>query len=207
MAGTISTIEEINKLKQAPVEGMEPLLAHRWSPRAFKETPVSPHDLRLILEAGRWAASSGNGQPWRFLVGVKGTETHDKIFSTLVGFNKMWAGKPGILILGFAQAKDDKGNPNHYALYDLGQSVVSMITQASALGLMSHSMAGFDHEAARKAFLLTGDHVLGAVIAIGYQDDPSTITNEQMREREVAPRQRKPLSEIALAALDTPLEI
>ena len=207
MAGTISTIEEVNKLKQAPVEGMEPLLAHRWSPRAFKETPVSPHDLRLILEAARWTASSSNEQPWRFLVGVKGSETHEKIFSTLVGFNQMWAGKPGVLILGFAQAKDSKGNPNRYALYDLGQSVVSMVTQATALGLMSHSMAGFDHEAARQTFFLTDDHILGAVIAIGHQDDPSAIANEQMREREVASRQRKPLSEIALTALDTPLAI
>jgi nitroreductase len=206
MAGTIATIAEVNQLKQAPVAGMEPLLAHRWSPRAFKETPVSTHDLRLILEAARWAASSGNGQPWRFLVGVKGSETHAKIFSTLVGFNQSWAGKPGVLILGFALHKDSKGNPNNYALYDLGQAAVSLITQASALGLMSHSMAGFDHEAARAAFSLTGDHALGAVIAIGYQDDPSAIANEQMLQREIAPRERKPLSEIALAALGTPLE-
>jgi len=203
----INTIAEVNKLKQAPAEGMEPLLAHRWSPRAFKETPVSPHDLKLILEAARWAASSSNEQPWRFLVGVKGSETHNKIFSTLVGFNQMWAGKPGVLILGFAQLKDSKGNPNRYAVYDLGQAAVSLITEATALGLMSHSMAGFDHEAAKKAFFLADDHALGAVIAIGYQDDPSSITNEQMREREIAPRERKPLSEIALTALDTPLAI
>jgi nitroreductase len=200
----VSTIEEVNKLKQAPVEGMEPLLAHRWSPRAFKETPVSAHDLKLILEAARWAASSGNGQPWRFLVGPKGSETHDKIYSTLVGFNQQWAGVAGVLVLGYAEAKDSKGRPNGYALYDLGQAAVSLITQATALGLMSHSMAGFDHEAARKAFSLTEDQVLGAVIAIGYQDDPSAITNEQMREREIAPRDRKPLSEIALSTIDTP---
>ena len=200
----VYTIEEVNKLKQAPVEGMEPLLAERWSPRAFKETPVSAHDLKLILEAARWAASSGNGQPWRFLVGPKGSETHDKIYATLVGFNQLWAGKAGVLILGYAETKDSKGKPNSYALYDLGQAAVSLITQASALGLMSHSMAGFDHEAARKAFSLTEDQALGAVIAIGYQDDPSAITNEQMREREIAPRERKPLSEIALSAVDTP---
>jgi nitroreductase len=203
----VNTIAEVNKLKQAPVEGMELLLAHRWSPRAFKETPVSPHDLKLILEAARWAASSGNGQPWRFIVGPKGSEAHDKIFSTLVGFNQSWAGKPGLLLLGFAQLKDDKGNHNNYALYDLGQAAVSLITQASALGLMSHSMAGFDHDAARKAFGLTDHQALGAVIAIGYQDDPSNITNEQIREREIAPRTRKPLSEIALTALNTPFAI
>jgi len=138
---------------------------------------------------------------------VKGSETHKKIFETLVGFNQSWAGKAGVLILGFAHLKDGKGNPNNYALYDLGQSAVSLVIQATALGLATHSMAGFDHEAARRAFNLTGEYALGAVIAIGYQDDPSALANEQILEREIAPRQRKPLSEIALTALDTPFEI
>ena len=201
------SIEEVNALKQTPVEGMLPALAHRWSPRAFKETPVPANDLKIVLEAARWAASSSNEQPWRFLVGVKGSETHKKIFETLVGFNQSWAGKAGVLILGFAHLKDGKGNPNNYALYDLGQSAVSLVIQATALGLATHSMAGFDHEAARRAFNLTGEYALGAVIAIGYQDDPSALANEQILEREIAPRQRKPLSEIALTALDTPFEI
>ena len=201
------SLEELNRLKEAPVEGLLPAIAHRWSPRAFKETPVSSHDLKLILEAARWAASSSNMQPWRYLVGQKGSETHSKIFSTLVGFNQSWAGKPDVLILGFAEQKDGKGNANRYALYDLGQSVVSLILQATALGLATHSMGGFDHDVARKAFALTEDHILGAVIAVGYQDEPSSITIEQMLQREVAPRERKPLSEIALSALDTPLAI
>jgi nitroreductase len=199
------SIAEVNKLKQAPVEGMEPILAHRWSPRSFKETPVAAHDLKLILEAARWAASSSNAQPWRYLVGVRGSETHAKIFSALVESNQAWAGKPGVLILSFAEAKGPKGNPNRYALYDLGQSTVSMIAQATALGLATHSMGGFDHENVKKAFNLTDDHILGAVIAIGYQDEPGALASEQVREREVAPRTRKPLSEIALTGLDTPL--
>jgi nitroreductase len=200
------SIEQVNALKQAPVEGMLPVLAHRWSPRAFKEIPVPAKDLRIILEAARWAASSGNSQPWRFLVGVQGSETHEKIFKTLVGFNKSWAGKPGVLILGFAEARNSKGDPDAYALYDLGQAAVSLILQATALGLATHSMAGFDHQAARNAFHLTDDYALGAVIAIGYQDAPSAIANEQMMHREIAPRERKPLSEIALTALGHPFQ-
>jgi nitroreductase len=201
------SIEQINEIKQAPVEGMLPALAHRWSPRSFKETPVSSNDLKIILEAARWAASSSNAQPWRFLVGVKGSETHAKIFSALVPFNQGWAGKPHVLILGFADLKDRKGNPNRYAAYDLGQAAVSLILQATALGLATHSMGGFDNDAARKAFGLTDDHFLGAVIAIGYQDEPSALADEQLLEREIAPRERKPLSEVALAALGKPLEI
>src|SRR5882762_4682524 len=112
------SIEEVNNFKQTPVDGMLPALAQRWSPRSFKETPVSSADLKIILEAARWSASSSNLQPWRFLVGKKGSETHRKIFSTLVGFNQGWAGKPDVLILGFAELKDAKGNANKYALYD-----------------------------------------------------------------------------------------
>lgn len=202
-----ATLEEVNQLKLAPVEGMLPSLAHRWSPRAFKTDPVSPSDLKIILEAARWSASSSNVQPWRFLVGKKGTETHEKIFSTLVPFNQLWAGKPDVLILGFAELKDSKGRPNAYAMYDLGQATATLCVQAAALGLHTHSMAGFDHAAAQKAFELTPDHGLGAVVAIGYQDEPSALSDDQLLERELAPRERKPLSEIALIALGKPLEL
>jgi hypothetical protein len=68
-------------------------------------------------------------------------------------------------------------------------------------------MGGFDHAAAQKAFDLTPDQGFGAVVALGYQDDPSAISDDQLLERELAPRERKPLSEIALSALGKPLEI
>ncbi len=204
MPSTTPTREALNHQKQAPVEGLEPLIANRWSPRAFKATEIPPSDLKLLLEAARWTASSSNEQPWRFLVGPKGSETHRKIFSTLVEFNQTWAVNAALLILGYTELKDSKGKPNQYAVYDLGASTVSLITQATALGLHAHSMGGFDHEAAKKAFLLTEDQHLGAVIAIGHQDDPSTIANEQMLQRELDPRTRKPLSDIALTAPGTP---
>jgi nitroreductase len=196
------SVEEINKLKAAPVEGMLPTIAHRWSPRAFTDKAVSTNDLKIILEAARWAASSSNEQPWRFFVGIQGSETHSKIFETFVGFNQSWANKPNVLILGVSRLKDEKGNPNDYALYDLGQAAVSLILQATALGLATHSMAGFDHHAARSAFNLNEDYAVGAIIAIGHQAEPSSLPNAKLEEREIAPRQRKPLSEIALVGLD-----
>jgi nitroreductase len=201
------SVEQVNQLKAAPVEGMLPVLAKRWSPRSFKETPISANDLKIILEAARWAASSANEQPWRFLVGVKGSETHSKIFECLVGANQGWASKPHVLILGAAALKDAKGNPNRYAVYDLGQAAVSLIAQATALGIATHSMGGFDHAAARLAFNLNDDYAVGAVIALGYQDEPSALPTEQLQEREVLPRQRKPLSQVALIELDKPFEI
>lgn len=44
------------------------LIAERWSPRAFADRAVEPEKLRSLFEAARWAASSFNGQPWRFFV-------------------------------------------------------------------------------------------------------------------------------------------
>jgi nitroreductase len=162
----------------------------------------------LVLEAARWAASSSNLQPWRFLVGVQGTETYSKIFSTLVGFNQSWAGNAHVLILGIALVKDKPdAKPNAYALYDLGQAVSQLTAQAAALGLHTHSMGGFDHAAARQAFGLTDDYAVGAVTALGYQAEPTALSNDQLLEREVAPRSRKPLSEIALSALGVPFQL
>jgi nitroreductase len=200
------SLEQVNNLKQAPVHGMLPALAQRWSSRAFKETPVSTGDLKIILEAARWSASSSNLQPWRFFVGIKGTETYDQIHATLVPFNQSWAGKANVLILGFAHRKDGKGNINKYAEYDLGQASALLTIQADALGLKTHSMGGFNHDAAKAAFNLGEDYALGSVIAIGHQDEPSALTNEMLLERELAPRERKPLSEIALLSLDQPLK-
>jgi hypothetical protein len=70
---TLSAIE-VNRLKQAPtVEGVLPVVHARWSPRAFAPREVSPADLKKLFEAARWAASSFNEQPWRFLVGGRGS--------------------------------------------------------------------------------------------------------------------------------------
>jgi nitroreductase len=201
------SLQEVNRLKTAPVASMLPVLATRWSPRSFKNTPVSPADLQTILEAARWSASSSNEQPWRFFVGVKGTETHNKIFATLVAFNQMWATNANVLILSFAQSKTEANKPNRYALHDLGMATANLITQAHALGLYCHSMGGFDNDKARQTFELGDDFEVGAVTAIGYQDEPSALPNETLIEREVAPRKRKELSEIALSALNAPVQL
>ena len=200
---------EVNRLKQAPaVEGVLPLFHDRWSPRALDSRAISTADLTRIFEAARWTASSSNEQPWRFLLGIRGTETHDNIFSSLVGFNKAWAGSAPVLILGIAAAKASSGRPNTYALYDLGAATSVLTLQAAALGIGSHQMGGFDHAIARQALTIPEeDYALGAVIALGYQAEPSTLGNEQLREREVAPRDRKPLKEIVLSALGTPADL
>ena len=197
---TLSALE-VNKLKQAPaVEGVLPVMLSRWSPRSFANRDVSPAELHKIFQGARWSASAYNEQPWRFLVGSRDSSTYMKIFSTLIGFNQGWAGAAPVLILGTASAKfAHNGTANGYALYDLGAAAAALCLEAAALGLKTHSMAGFDQAAARQAFSIPEDYLLGAVIALGYQGEPAALDNEQMISMETAPRERKPLSEFVFS--------
>jgi nitroreductase len=200
---------EVNKLKRAPVvDGVLPVVLERWSPRSFSDREVSPSDLKRVFEAARWAASSYNEQPWRFIVGTRNSPAYKKIFSTLIAFNQSWAGSAPVLILGVASTKfAHDGSDNRVALYDLGAAASYLTLQAAALGLTTHQMAGFDPNAARKAFEIPESHVIGAVIALGYQGEPSALHDQQLVERETAPRTRKPLSEFVLSAWGEPADL
>lgn len=197
---------EINNLKRAEtLEGILPAIQRRWSPRAFADREVSSADLARVFEGARWAPSSSNEQPWIYLLGLRNSPTHEKIASALVGFNQAWAPKAPVLILGTARTRFARnGNANAYALYDLGAATAFLVLQATAMGLATHQMAGFDHEAARKALEIPEEYALGSVMALGYQDEPTTLSNEKLIEMETTPRTRKPLSEFVLTAWGEP---
>jgi nitroreductase len=205
---TISSIE-VNHLKQAPaIDGVLPAVLARWSPRSFADRDVSPADLRTVFEAARWAASSFNEQPWRFIVGLRNSLTHKKIFSTLIGFNQGWAGAAPVLILGAAKTRfSHNGTDNRNALYDLGAASSYLTLQAAALGLTTHQMAGFDSAAARQALEIPEDYTFGAVIALGYQGEPSALPHPDLIAQETAPRTRKQLSEFVLSSWGTPANL
>jgi nitroreductase len=205
---SLSSIE-VNNLKKAPaVEGVLPAVHSRWSARSFADREVSTADLHRVFEAARWTASAYNEQPWRFLVGVRNSLTYKKIFDTLIGFNQGWAGSAPVLILGAASTKfSHNGTENTYALYDLGAAASYLTLQAAALGLTTHQMAGFDQAAARQAFDIPDTYAMGAVIALGYQGEPEALNHEQMIAMEIAPRERKPLSELVLSAWGTPANL
>jgi len=182
--------------KPAPTEyPIHDLIQSRWSPRAYvAERPVPAELLAQLFEAARWAPSSSNEQPWSFIVGIKGTDTWNKIFDTLVSFNQAWAKNAPVLVLGLASKVFQKsGAPNRHALYDLGQAVATLLVGATSLGLVTHQMAGFDADKARAAFHVPDSYDIGAVMAIGYQADPSTLPPE-LQEREAGPRTRKSIN-------------
>ena len=205
---TISSIE-VNHLKQAPaIDGVLPAVLARWSPRSFADRDVSPAALRTVFEAARWAASSFNEQPWRFIVGLRNSLTYKKIFSTLISFNQNWAGAAPVLILGAAKTKfSHNGADNRNALYDLGAASSYLTLQAASLGLTTHQMAGFDPAAARQALEIPEEYTFGAVIALGYQGEPSALPHPDLIAQETAPRTRKQLSEFVLSSWGTPANL
>ena len=200
---------EVNSLKHAPkVEGVLPIFHSRWSPRSFSDREVSPADLHRVFDAARWAASSYNEQPWRFLVGTRNSPAYKKIHDSLMPFNQAWAGMAPVLILGVAKTRfSHNDSPNRVALYDLGAAASYLTLQAAALGLATHQMGGFDENAARKAFEVPETYIFGAVIALGYQGEPAALPSDQMLVQETAPRARKPLKDFVFSAWDTPADL
>ena len=190
------------------MDGVLPSIHKRWSPRAFEGRDVPTGELMRLFEAARWAPSAYNEQPWRFLVGRRGTTTHREIVSSLIPFNQLWAPHAPVLILGVAKTRfshDD--SENRYAFYDLGAATALLTVQAAALGLATHQMGAFDYDAVRSALRVPDDYLLGTVIALGYLGEPSTLANEWIIAQELAPRTRKPLSEIVLSAWGEPARL
>jgi nitroreductase len=203
------TANEVHELKKAPaVEGVLPIFHERWSPRSFANRAVSRELLKKVFEAARWAASSFNEQPWRFLVGTRGESAYEKIFQSLGEFNQKWAQTAPVLILGAAKTRfSHNGVENRVALYDLGAAASYLTLEAAALGLATHQMAGFDPEKARKAFGIPTEYTLGAVIALGYPGEPAALGDNGMVEQETRPRTRKPLDEIVFSEWGKTAEI
>jgi nitroreductase len=203
MPATMSA-KDVNELKKAPrVDGVLDIFLDRWSPRSFADREVSPELLHKVFEAARWAASSNNEQPWRYLMGRRGDRTWQRIFDTLADGNKKWAHLAPVLMINAAKSTfGHKGTPNRVALYDLGAATQCLCLEATALGLAAHQMAGFDTEAARKAFGIPEDYIVGAAIALGYEGEPTALGDEQLIEREVAPRTRMPLDKFVFSEWD-----
>ena len=183
---------------------VEELLLQRWSPRAFAERPVSEMDLRSIFTAATWAASSYNEQPWRFLIGQKGEETWTKIFDCLVPLNQSWAKMAPVLYATFAkQTFTHSGKPNGVAMHDVGAASANASLEATALGLHTHGMAGFDKDKLREAFAVPEGFDPIACWALGYLGDVEELP-ENLREAERKPRVRKPLGEVIFSSWEKP---
>jgi nitroreductase len=173
-------------------------IRRRWSPRAFAGTVPDDAQLLSLLEAARWAASSTNEQPWRFVVAVKGRgDAWQRLFDCLAAGNQSWCAAVPVLMLSVAVPTFRRnGNANRHAQHDVGMASAQLALQATAMGLAVHFMGGFDADRARAAFAIPADHQPMAAIAVGHPGDPAQLADDQ-QARELAPRTRLELGEIA----------
>lgn len=175
------------------------LIANRWSGRAYDASQgVSQEQVISLLEAARWAPSCFGDQPWRYVVCNKADnlQAWQAAFDCLVPGNQSWAVNAPVLLLICADtlfSHNDK--PNKWASYDTGAATENLCLQATALGLMAHQMGGFDADKARTTFNVPERYQILAMVTVGYQTDLESLTGET-KERETAPRSRKPLNEL-----------
>jgi len=184
------------------VASLEPLAAigKRWSPRAFAPRAVEAEKLRSVFGAARWAASSFNEQPWRFLIANREDEAaFAAALTCLREGNRGWAKLAPVLIFSVAKRTySNSGGENRHAWYDVGQAVAILSIQATALGLHLHQMGGFYPERVREEYALPDDFEAVTAIALGYLGDPQQLP-EDLQAKERRARVRKPLSELIFA--------
>ncbi|HXT69072.1 MAG TPA: nitroreductase family protein [Vicinamibacterales bacterium] len=175
------------------------LIQHRWSPRAYDSSrPVPRTELMRLFEAARWAPSSRNEQPWRFLVldRVAAPEQWRKLFDTLTTSNQTWAAAAPVLVLAAVRTSfEDTGTANAMSWYDAGQAVALLTIQATSQGLSIRQMEGFDRVRAREAFGIPAEFEPGVAIAIGYAGDPDVLSIDKHKVAETQPRKRRPLGD------------
>jgi len=171
-----------------------PVIEERWSPRAFADGGVEEEKLRSSFEAARWASSCFNEQPWRFVVARK---SDSEAFGRLAGClrpGNSWAKGASVLILSVAAENfSANGKPNRHAVHDVGLATAQFVLQATALGLVVHQMAGFDRDLAREAAAVPAGFEPVTMMAVGHPGVPESLT-EELRQKEIAPRQRRPQS-------------
>lgn len=183
-----------------PAESSAPLhelIRERWSPRSFVDRSVEPEKIQSLLEAARWAPSSSNEQPWSYVLATKDQpEAFARLAECLVEANS-WAKRAPLLLLAIAATNFAKnGKPNRHAFHDLGLANENLVLQAVAMGLAAHQMAGFLPDRARELHQIPAGQEPLTMIAVGYPGEPDNLA-EPLRARELAPRSRKPLAEMA----------
>ena len=179
---------------------IDPMFLDRWSPRSFTGEAIAEAELLTMLDAARWAASSYNIQPWRFIYALRDTPAWAKHLALLVPFNQLWAKDASALvffvsnsIMRMPGAEADSPSVTH--AFDAGTASGYMALQARKLGWFAHGMGGIDRERAMTELNVPKGFKVEAAYAIGRLSDPEKLP-EGLRKLE-HPNDRLPLEQIA----------
>jgi len=190
--------QQNNPTKIRKVENnINPLFVNRWSPRAMSGEEISHDDLMGLFEAARWAPSSYNNQPWRFIYAMRNTDHWQRLFSLLIDWNKIWAQNAAVIVAVISRKNfefNEKPAITHQ--FDAGAAWENLALEATTRGLVTHGMQGFDYNEARKALQVPDSFDVMAMIAIGKLGQKEDLPSD-LQEREY-PSDRKPLKEIVM---------
>ena len=172
------------------------IIQERWSPYSFSSTPVEEFKLKAMFEAAGYAPSCNNEQPWMF---VYSTQKEVKIFNDYLGFlvdsNRVWAKNAYALVISMARTKFSYNNkPNRHAFHDTGMAVSNLLTQALAMDIYVHQMAGYSVDKVKDYFKLNDDIEPVAMMAVGYMGDGVSLSPELLK-RDEKRRPRKSANE------------
>jgi nitroreductase len=177
---------------------INPLILNRWSPRSMTGEELDDDTIMSLFEAARWAPSSYNNQPWRFIYAKRNTPQHwNKLFNLLVEPNKAWTKNAALLVVVISGKNfeyNEKYSITHQ--YDAGAAWENLALEASSRGLVAHGMQGFDYEKARISLEIPDNFDVMAMIAIGKKGQKENLPL-QLQEKEY-PNDRKPLKEIIM---------
>jgi len=191
-------MEQITKITETAYPILDSI-KNRWSPRAFSDKAITEEQVRILLEAGRWAPSSSNLQPWRIIWGIKGTSTYDRIFDCLDDYNQLWAGNAQVLWLNaYKKTMKNSERENFHALHDLGLFMGNVLNQANSMGIAVHQMAGVRYKDAQEEFGLPGDYQVTTAVAFGFFGGNIENLSEKHKSQEIAKvRERIPQEDFA----------
>lgn len=179
-----------------PDHQIHELISTRWSPYAFSKRTISRDGLLSIFEAARWAASSFNEQPWRYLI-AHGDQEKDfeQLLGCLLQANRTWAREAPTLALACIRTTFSRNDrPNRVAQHDLGLASATLTFEATSRGVYVHQMAGILPDKAREVFAIPDAFVAVTALALGYRAEPGTGTRE-FHARDERERNRRPLDD------------
>ncbi|MGB1287603.1 MAG: nitroreductase family protein [Aggregatilineales bacterium] len=187
--------------KLAPVTyAVHELIQKRWSPRAFSNRSIERDKLLSILEAGRWAASSNNRQPWRFIIAERSQpDQFETMLACLREGNQEWAKEAPVLMLAVAQTQYERNNElhiNRHAGHDTGMALAHMVIQATSLDIYAHMMGGFYPDTARDLYQIPATYEPMTMVAMGYYGDPAQLPDSRREQEGNTNRERKALSDM-----------
>jgi nitroreductase len=181
------------KTKQNQEAEIHPILGKRWSPRAFSSRSIPEDTLKALFEAARWAPSSFNEQPWRF---IYATQDQPNEFTALLEClnekNRIWAQDAYLLFVALAKQTFTKnGKPNRHAGHDVGQAIAHLTFQATADDLYIHQMGGFSAEKVSETYEVPSDFEPMTMVAVGYLGAVSQLPDD-LQGGEMADQKRNP---------------